>query len=51
MIFQTLYEIGKLAASTTGTYFQIEQTSTDWIPTAKPASGGGAGEPWLAFYG
>lgn len=51
MIFQTLYEIGQLAASTTGTYFQREQTSTNWIPTVKPASGGGVGEPWLAFYG
>ncbi|XP_039020514.1 uncharacterized protein LOC120152339 [Hibiscus syriacus] len=47
---QTLCEIGELVASATGTYFQGEETKTNWIPTAKAASGGG-GEPWRAFYG
>ncbi|KAE8730540.1 Period circadian protein, putative isoform 2 [Hibiscus syriacus] len=47
---QTLCEIGELAASATGMYFQGEETKTNWIPTAKAASGGG-GEPWRAFYG
>ncbi|KAL4379249.1 hypothetical protein GQ457_02G005040 [Hibiscus cannabinus] len=48
---QTLCEIGELAASATGTYFQREETKTNWIPTGKAASGGGGGEPWRAFYG
>ncbi|GMI98590.1 hypothetical protein like AT3G07640 [Hibiscus trionum] len=47
---QTLCEIGELAASATGTYFQREETKTNWIPTAKAASGA-SGEPWRAFYG
>ncbi|KAK8505987.1 hypothetical protein V6N13_002642 [Hibiscus sabdariffa] len=47
---QTLCEMGELAASATGTYFQREETKTNWTPTAKAASGGG-GEPWRAFYG
>ncbi|XP_022769936.1 uncharacterized protein LOC111313515 [Durio zibethinus] len=46
---EIVYEIGQLVASTTDTYFQREQTKTNWIPTAKSASGGG--EAWRAFYG
>ncbi|EOX93581.1 hypothetical protein QUC31_004193 [Theobroma cacao] len=46
---ETLYEIGELMASTTGTYFRREQMKTNWIPTAKSGSGGR--EPWRAFYG
>ncbi|KAE8726535.1 Got1/Sft2-like vescicle transport protein family isoform 1 [Hibiscus syriacus] len=41
----TLCEIGEVAASAMGLYFQREETKTNWIPTAKAASGGG-GEPW-----
>ncbi|KAE8690139.1 Period circadian protein, putative isoform 2 [Hibiscus syriacus] len=47
---QTLCEIGEVAASAMGLYFQREETKTNWIPTAKAASGGG-GEPWRTFYG
>ncbi|OMO89667.1 hypothetical protein COLO4_19658 [Corchorus olitorius] len=45
---ETLYKIGELIASTTGTYFQREQTKTNWIPTTKLASDA---EAWRAFYG